>query len=48
MGVGTDVDIIIASAKAYLSAISRKDEWDKRRLSRETPERKVREDAEIV
>ena len=28
MGVGANIDIIVASAKAYLSAISRKDEWD--------------------
>ena len=34
MGVGANIDIIVASAKAYLSAISRKDEWDRRRETR--------------
>ena len=34
MGVGANIDIIVASAKAYLSAISRKDEWDRRRSNR--------------
>ena len=34
MGVKMNIDIIVASAKAYLSAISRKDEWDRRRSDR--------------
>ena len=38
MGVGANIDIIVASAKAYLSAISRKDEWDRRRSNRSDDE----------
>eukprot|EP00943_MAST-04B_sp_MAST-4B-sp1_P008123 g8123.t1 len=45
MGVGADVDIIVASAKAYLSAISRKDEWDRRRDSRKDDNDYRREDS---
>lgn len=50
MGVGANIDIIVASAKAYLSAISRKDEWDRRRSNRsgyESINGQRRQDAKI-
>ena len=35
MGVGAHNDIVQASARAYLAAVSRKEEWDVRRMRRE-------------